>query len=118
MLPQLQLSHNRKALLKYLLRIIALSSYSPAGNVAATRPQDEDAQLLFASLKVGGWCGQQTRMQDASLEATSHCQAWLVLCKRLCSHYSNRVLAVGTVFNCFVFCWHACLLPAGDVQQA
>lgn len=49
----LQLSHNRKALLKYLLRIIALSSYSPSGNVAATRPQDEDAQLLFASLKVG-----------------------------------------------------------------
>lgn len=47
-----QLSHNRKALLKYLLRIIALSSYSPTGNVAATRPQDEDAQLLFASLKV------------------------------------------------------------------
>jgi hypothetical protein len=51
----LQLSHNRKALLKYLLRIIALGSYSPTGNVAATRPQDEDAQLLFASLKVGCW---------------------------------------------------------------
>lgn len=51
--PVKQLSHNRKALLKYLLRIIALSSYSPTGNVAATRPQDEDAQLLFASLKVG-----------------------------------------------------------------
>lgn len=50
-----QLSHNRKALLKYLLRIIALGSYSPTGNVAATRPQDEDAQLLFASLKVGCW---------------------------------------------------------------
>lgn len=47
-----QLTHNRKALLKYLLRIIALGSYSPTGNMAATRPQDEDAQLLFASLKV------------------------------------------------------------------
>lgn len=51
-----QLSHNRKALLRYLLRIIALSSYSPTGNLAATRPQDDDAQLLFASLKVRMLC--------------------------------------------------------------
>lgn len=61
-----QLSHNKKALLKYLLRIIALSSYSPSGNVAATRPQDEDAQLLFASLKVitstAGGSNSQGRM--------------------------------------------------------
>jgi hypothetical protein len=48
----LQLSHNRKTLLKFLLRTIALSSYAPTGNLAATRPQDEDAQLLHASLKV------------------------------------------------------------------
>jgi hypothetical protein len=48
----LQLSHNRKTLLKFLLRTIALSSYAPTGNLAATRPQDEDAQLLYASLKV------------------------------------------------------------------
>jgi hypothetical protein len=52
--PQ-SLSHNKKALLKYLLRIIALSSYAPSGNLAALQPQDDDAQLLFASLKVGGW---------------------------------------------------------------
>jgi E3 ubiquitin-protein ligase HUWE1 len=62
--PVKQLSHNRKALLKYLLRIIALSSYSPTGNVAATRPQDEDAQLLFASLKVGcAWLALQQQQQ-------------------------------------------------------
>jgi hypothetical protein len=48
----LQLSHNRKALLKFLLRNIALSSYAPTGNMTATRPQDEDALLLYASLKV------------------------------------------------------------------
>lgn len=48
----MQLSHNRKTLLKFLLRTIALSSYAPAGNLTATRPQDDDAQLLYASLKV------------------------------------------------------------------
>jgi hypothetical protein len=47
-----QMPHTKKALLKYLLRIIALSSYAPTGSVAAMQPQDEDAQLLFASLKV------------------------------------------------------------------
>jgi hypothetical protein len=54
--------------LKYLLRIIAIGSYSPNGNVAPTRPQDEDAQMLFASLKVrhhafAGWgrLSQQVR---------------------------------------------------------
>jgi hypothetical protein len=56
LLSRLQLSHNRKTLLKFLLRTIALSSYAPTGNLAATRPQDEDAQLLYASLKVRPHC--------------------------------------------------------------
>jgi len=38
-------------LLRHLLRTIAISSYAPTGNVAATRPQDEDAALLYRSLK-------------------------------------------------------------------
>jgi hypothetical protein len=77
----LQLSHNRKTLLKFLLRTIALSSYAPTGNLAATRPQDEDAQLLYASLKVRScypaccvlcclatWrCNLRSCMQDSSM---------------------------------------------------
>jgi hypothetical protein len=47
----LQASHARKMLLRHLLRTIAISSYAPTGNVAATRPQDEDAALLYRSLK-------------------------------------------------------------------
>jgi hypothetical protein len=80
LLSCLQLSHNRKTLLKFLLRTIALSSYAPTGNLAATRPQDEDAQLLYASLKVRthflllhhaglvlGWKSLQTQAREPAV---------------------------------------------------
>lgn len=71
--PLLQLPHNRKTLLKILLRIITISSYQPTGNLSATRPVDDDAQLLYASLKV-------RLMIEACLLSWSY-QATLHLCQ-------------------------------------
>jgi E3 ubiquitin-protein ligase HUWE1 len=46
-----QVPHARRVLLRHLLRTIAIGSYAPSGNIAATRPQDADANLLYQSLR-------------------------------------------------------------------
>jgi hypothetical protein len=102
-------------LLKYLLRIIAIGSYSPNGNVAPTRPQDDDAQLLFASLKVvpaaghgaGGVLGPHT---------THACMLVLAAADPAAADPASlhsRSLRMHT--HCG---WLACCLPAGDVHPA